>query len=45
MPAKLTRLPSGKVRVSTPGGVKSKATTMKNAQAQKRIIEAADRNQ
>ena len=27
MPVKLTKLKSGKVRVSTPGGVKAKATT------------------
>ena len=43
MPVKLTRLPSGKIKVTTPGGVKSKATSIKKALAQKRIIEAADR--
>ncbi len=30
-------------RVSTPGGVKAKATTALKAAAQKRIIEAADK--
>ena len=39
MPVRLTRLSSGKVRVSTPSGTKSKATSIKKALAQKRIIE------
>jgi len=38
MPVKITKLGGGKVRVSTPGGVKSKSTTMKKAQAQRRLI-------
>lgn len=42
MPVKLTKLPSGKVRVSTPNGIKAKATTMTNAIKQRAIINAAD---
>lgn len=40
-PVRITRLKSGKVRVSTPHGVKSKGTTMKKAKAQAKIINAA----
>lgn len=42
MPVKLTKLKSGKVRVSTPGGVKSKGTTMENAQKQKTLLNAVE---
>lgn len=42
MPVRLTRLPSGKVRVSTPNQVHAKGTTMKKALIQKRIIEEAE---
>lgn len=43
MPVKITKGKKGCVKVSTPNGTKAKCTTMKKAQAQKRIIEAADR--
>ena len=43
MPVRIRKLKGGKVRVSTPGGVKAKSTTLRKAKAQKRIIEAADR--
>lgn len=43
MPAKISKTKSGKYRVSTPSGVKSKSTTKKKAEAQKRIIEQADK--
>ena len=42
MPAKTRKLPSGKVRVSTPSGVKAKATTPAKATAQKRLLNAID---
>jgi hypothetical protein len=46
MPVKLKTITKGKnegkVRVSTPGGVKSKATTPKNAKSQKRLIDAIE---
>ena len=42
MPVKLTKLPSGKVKVSTPGGVKSKGSTPENAKKQERLINAVD---
>ncbi len=42
MPVKTRRLKSGKVRVTTPGGVKSKGTTAKKAAAQKRLLNALD---
>ena len=42
MPVKVTKLKSGKYRVSTPHGVKSKGTTKKKAMAQKRLLNAID---
>ena len=42
MPVKLTKLPSGKVRVSTPGGTKAKGTTPAKAKAQARLINAVE---
>lgn len=33
MPVKMRKLPSGRVRVSTPGGVKAKSTTPRKAKA------------
>lgn len=42
MPVKERRLKSGKVRVSTPGGVKAKATTPKKAAAQTRLLNAVE---
>jgi hypothetical protein len=42
MPVKKRRLPGGKVRVSTPNGVKAKATTPTKAAAQERLLNAID---
>lgn len=42
-PVKTRRLPSGKVRVSTPGGVKSKATTPAKAKRQANLLRAVDK--
>ncbi len=42
MPVKKRRLKSGKVRVSTPNGVKAKATTPAKAAAQERLLNAID---
>ena len=42
MPVKLRKLAKGKVRVSTPGGVKAKATTPAKAKAQQRLLNAID---
>lgn len=42
MPVRTAKLPNGKVRVSTPSGVKAKATTPAKAAAQKRLLNAMD---
>lgn len=42
MPVKLKSVGKGKVRVSTPNGVKAKATTPAKAQAQKRLLNAVE---
>lgn len=42
MPVKERKLKSGKVRVSTPGGVKAKATTKEKADAQARLLRAIE---
>jgi hypothetical protein len=42
MPVTLRDLPGDKVRVSTPGGVKSKATSFQKAMAQKRLLNAVE---
>lgn len=42
MPVKLKKLKSGKVRVSTPGGVKAMATSMAKAQSQARLLNAIE---
>lgn len=42
MPAKLTKLPSGRVRVSTPNMVHAKAATPENAKKQQRLLNAID---
>jgi len=42
MPVKITKTAKGKVRVSTPGGVKAKATTMAKAKSQARLLRAID---
>jgi len=38
MPVKLRKLKGGRVRVSTPGGVKAKHTSMRKAKAQERLL-------
>jgi hypothetical protein len=42
MPITTTKLKSGKVRVSTPGGVKAKAATPENAARLARLLLAVD---
>ena len=42
MPVKKRTLPSGKVRVSTPGGVKAKATTPAKAASQEKLLNAVE---
>jgi hypothetical protein len=42
MPVTVKRLKSGKYRVSTPGGVKAKSTSMKKAKSQERILNMAE---
>jgi hypothetical protein len=42
VPVKKKRLRSGLVRVSTPGGVKAKATTPAKAEAQSRLLNAVE---
>ena len=42
MPVKTTRLSSGKVRVSTPGGVKAKATTPAKAKRQANLLRGVE---
>ena len=41
MPVKITKTKSGE-RVSTPGGVKAKNTTMGKAKAQERLLNAVE---
>lgn len=42
MPVKIKSIGKGKVRVSTPHGVKAKATTPAKAAAQKRLLNAVE---
>ena len=42
MPVTKRKLKSGKVRVSTPSGVKAKATTPAKAAAQERLLNAVE---
>lgn len=42
MPVKLSKTKGGKVKVSTPGGVKAKGTTMAKAKSQQRLLNAID---
>jgi hypothetical protein len=42
VPVKIKKTKSGRYKVTTPNGVKSKGTTLKKARAQKKIIDAAD---
>ncbi len=44
MPVTKRKLPSGKARVSTPGGVKAKATTPAKAKRQERLLNAIEYN-
>jgi hypothetical protein len=44
MPVKMQKMKGGKVRVSTPNGVKAKGTTPDKAAAQKRLLNAIDHN-
>lgn len=44
MPVIKRKLTSGKVRVSTPSGIKAKATTVKKADAQERLLNAIENN-
>ena len=43
MPERITKTSGGKYRVTGPSGVHAKGTTLKKAQAQVRIINAADK--
>ena len=42
MPVKLRNIGGGKVRVSTPNGVKAKATTRKKAERQRNLLNAIE---
>lgn len=42
MPVKLRKLPSGKVQVSTPNGVKSRGSTPENARKQRNLLNAVE---
>lgn len=42
MPVKLKKVSGGKVRVSTPNGVKAKATTPAKAERQKHLLNAVE---
>lgn len=44
MPVKIEKVGPGKFKVSTPNGVKAKNTTLKNAKAQERLLNAVDHN-
>ena len=42
MPAKITKLPGGKYRVSTPNATHAKRTTKAKAKSQQRLLNAID---
>ena len=42
MPVKLHRVKGGKVKVTTPGGTKSKGTTMAKAKKQRNLLNALE---
>ncbi len=42
MPVKIKKVGKGKYSVSTPGGTKAKGTSLKNAKAQERILNAVE---
>jgi hypothetical protein len=44
MPYKTTKLKSGKVKVTSPSGVKSKGSTPANAKKQVRLLQAIEHN-
>lgn len=44
MPVKIKKLSNGKYRVSTPGGTKSKGTSLANAKKQERLLNAIEHN-
>jgi len=44
MPAKVRPTGKGTYRVTTPGGVKSKGTTLRKAKAQQRLLNAIEHN-
>lgn len=43
MPTQVRKTASGKYKVSTPGGVKAKATSKAKAEAQARLLHGIDR--
>jgi hypothetical protein len=42
MPVTMKNIPGGQVQVSTPGGIKAKATSFQKAMAQKRLLNAVE---
>jgi hypothetical protein len=42
MPVSLRKMAGGKIQVSTPGGIKAKATTLDKAKKQERLLNALD---
>lgn len=42
MPVTKKKLPGGKVQVRTPGGIKSKGSTLANAKKQGRLLNAVE---
>lgn len=42
MPVTLIKRPDGKVTVKTPHGIKAKATTVKKAMAQRRLLQGVE---
>lgn len=44
MPVTKTKLPGGRYRVATPGGIKAKATTKEKAESQQRLLNAIEHN-
>ena len=42
MPVRISKVKGGRVRVSTPGGVKSKSTTLEKAKKQERLLNAIE---
>ena len=42
MPVEITKLKSGQVSVRTPGGIKSKSTSLKKAKSQEKLLNAVE---